>query len=241
MNDLPNQIINACTISYADDTTIYISNKIIEDLYISLYDNLQILDDYCNANKLSINLEKTKYILFQPNRKISDRDIPTIEINNATIERVTTFNFLGIQINEKLTWQEQTTKICNKLKQNLYLINNIKSILPKCKLIDIYYAHFHSHLTYGIRVWGPMLNNTQINKIYQEQKKALRYIDKKSYDNINYNNSHKHNKILKLEDIINLEILHFGLKINYNLIPNNILKYLRLQITVIIIQEIETM
>ena len=56
VNDLNDQLKSATSISYADDTSIYITNDIIEDLFVDLYENINILIDWCNSNKLSINL-----------------------------------------------------------------------------------------------------------------------------------------------------------------------------------------
>ena len=68
--------------SFAVDTPIYIANKNIDDLCIDLYNNLVMINDWYNANELLLNLKKTNYILLQPSRKIRERDIPIVKINN---------------------------------------------------------------------------------------------------------------------------------------------------------------
>ena len=221
INDLSKNLIDATTIAYADDTTIYLHNNNLNDLFTSLHNNIVILIDWCNANKLSINLMKTKYMLFQIRNKINNSDIPTITINNTIIERVNSFSFLGVKLSESLNWHEHATHVAKKLKQNLYLLNNIKDIIPKTKLIELYYAHIYSHIIYASHLWGPMLTNVQLNKIYQEQKRALRYIENKPYMT-NYDILFKQNKLLKIKDIIELETLKFAYKINNNMMPKNI-------------------
>ena len=114
--------------------------------------------------------------------------------------------------------------ICNKLRQTSYFFNNIKHLFPKDKLIELYYAHFHSHMTYCINSWGPMLTNTQINKVYQVQKKILRYIENKPYIT-NYNKIHKDNKILKFIDIVKLEVLKFSYKLNNNCLNKSLVNF----------------
>jgi hypothetical protein len=131
VNDLNSQFKNTKTISFADDTTLYVADNNIEDIYIKTYDNILTLLDWCNANKLSINLSKTNYILFQPNFKINQNDINNIPINNQEIKKVEKTRFLGLQIDEKLNWTDHTQYLTTKLKQSTYLLNNVKEILPK--------------------------------------------------------------------------------------------------------------
>ena len=76
-------------------------------------------------------------------------------------------------------------------------------------------------MIYGIQLWGPMISNTQYNKIFQEQRKALRYIENKPFIT-NYNKIFKNNKILKLQDIIKLETLKFSYKLNIDYLSKNI-------------------
>jgi hypothetical protein len=69
-----------------------------------------------------------------------------------------------------------------------------------------------------------MINSTQYNKIYQEQRKALRYIENKPFIT-NYNKIHKEKKILKLHDIIKLETLKFSFKLNKGYLPQNVTQF----------------
>ena len=69
INDITSSIKHQQLFSYADDTTILVNDKEIEDVYVKLYDNLTRTIDWFRANKLSINLSKTSYMLFHPNRR----------------------------------------------------------------------------------------------------------------------------------------------------------------------------
>ena len=67
-------------------------------------------------NKLSLNVKKTKAMLFHmPQKKII---IPTIKINGTLIEFVDNFNFLGINLNKHLNWNPHVTNVSNKLVKN---------------------------------------------------------------------------------------------------------------------------
>ena len=72
INDITSSIKHGQLFSYADETTILVNDKEIEDAYIKIYENLTSIIDWFNANKLSINLTKTNYMLFHPNQRRSN-------------------------------------------------------------------------------------------------------------------------------------------------------------------------
>ena len=240
INDIGTTVNNAKLISFADDTTLYITHECFEDLYINLYDDVVTVLDWFNANKLSINMDKTKYMLFHPTNKKREIDIPELIINNIKIERVNSFKFLGITIDNTLNWNKHVDNITTKIKQNNYLLNNIKHLIPIKSMRTMYYAHIFSHLNYGISVWGQMLNITQLNKIDREHKKSVRYVTKNKYKT-NYNKLYKELKILKLDDIIKSETLKFTYRVNNDLLPSSCKHYLITKLMSIhIIQEGKT-
>jgi hypothetical protein len=131
VNDLSKQLKDVITISFADDTTLYVADENVEDLFVKLYDKTLLLLDWCRANQLSLNFSKTNYILFQLNTKLNERDIPELLINKCKINRVKVITFLGLYIDDKLNWSKQINHICSRLKQNCFLLNNVKYLLPK--------------------------------------------------------------------------------------------------------------
>lgn len=218
INDLHKQL-KSLPILFADDTTLYITDSCIEDAFIKLHEDATILFDWCKANYLSVNYSKTNYMLFGSG--YSKGDIPEIIIEENKIKKVNTCKLLGIHIDEKINWTEHTNKVCLKLKQNLYLLNNIKYLLPKKHIISLYYAHIYPHLIYGLSTWGPMLTRTQIKKIENEQNKAIRYIENKQFVT-NYSKLFHDNQIVKFTDLILLDINKFAYKLNNELLPDSI-------------------
>ncbi len=90
-------------------------------------EELKKINDWLKTNKLSLNIYKTKYMLFHTAQKQIDH--LHIKINNINIDRVTHFNFLGFTINENLTWTDHINKIANKISQNLVILNKLKYFL----------------------------------------------------------------------------------------------------------------
>ena len=97
---------------YADDTTLYcnISQNISEEVI-----NVELLKlwDWLGANKLSLNIAKTKYMVFHTSKR--NMIYPNLKINNNTIETVTEFNFLGVILHSHMTWNKHINHISMKI------------------------------------------------------------------------------------------------------------------------------
>ncbi len=125
--------------------------------------------------------------------------------------------FLGIHLDEHLTWDCHISYISKKIAQSLYIINIVKNFLPITALRTLYFSLVHSYLNYGIQIWG---NSQHIGKLFLLQKRALRTINKSQY------RSHteplfKSSMILKIEDMYNAEVALFMYKFHNNLLPSS--------------------
>ena len=109
MNDINSVSKKFEAILYADDTSL---NSIIKlfgnDNHSSSINNeLLLIYDWLNANKLSLNIGKTKYMIFRyPQTRVNSIPSLNVYINGHKVERVNTFDFLGVTINETLTWKD---------------------------------------------------------------------------------------------------------------------------------------
>ena len=119
--------------------------------------DMRLMLDWFNANQLSLNLEKTVLLKFWSNEKSFE-----IKIQDQVIKNSKNTKFLGIIIDENLTWNDQSNALYNKVVTNKCLLMNAQNLLPGKILEQIYYAHVYSHLTYGLVIWGSML--TKRNK-----------------------------------------------------------------------------
>ena len=176
INDLPESTKLFKLISYADDTTFLInlnkqdmSNRQILETKIN--SEMKKVADWLAANLLSPNCDKSKFMLFyKPSRKIH---IPNIKLNNNDIDHVKEFNFLGLLINNNLTWKTHVNKICNKMSQSVGIINCLKTTLPNNILLALYNTLILPHIHYCILAWG-----YDFKRVYKLQKRVLRIIDK---------------------------------------------------------------
>ena len=74
------------------------------------------LNSWFDINKLTLNTTKTSFTIFKSNRKKIENIPNKIDFANYTIERTSTIKFLGIILDEHLTWNQHIIEVCNKLK-----------------------------------------------------------------------------------------------------------------------------
>ena len=104
-----------------------------------------------NANKLSLNKDKTKYTFFHKTREKDNipLELSLLFINEREIKRITPIKFLGVLIDEHLTWKEHITVIENKSSKNLGLLCRARSVLDSTALKNLHFFFMHSYLNYG--------------------------------------------------------------------------------------------
>ncbi len=110
------------------------------------------LAEWCGANNLSLNVEKTKEVVMDFRRNSADH--PPLTIDTSTVERVSSTKFLGVHITEDLTWTTNTKSISKKAQQRLHFLRRLKrASLPPPILTTFYRGTIESVLTSCITVW----------------------------------------------------------------------------------------
>ncbi len=107
---------------------------------------LQSINEWLQLNKLSLNINKSKYMIFHMSQKNSNP--LQLKIEQIQIERVHEFNFLGLTINEHLNWRDH--KISNKISKTMGILNKLKHFLPKEAKLYIYNLLILSHINFSI-------------------------------------------------------------------------------------------
>ena len=134
-------------------------------------------------------------------------------MNFEPIERVTEFNFLGLTINEHLSWKPHIQKISNKIARTLGIMCRLKNFLPTHVLRIFYDSMILPHLQYSILSWG--FKTGRLDKL---QKRAVRILSNSKY------NSHtdpifKKLNLLKLKDLFEFNVLKLFYKYKNNILP----------------------
>ena len=138
-------------ILYADDANIIVTADSEEETYQKVDEASRNLVKWVHKNGLCLNLRKTHYMVFSNCRNKLDR---RLIINNTAIERVKEARFLGVIIDEKLTWKSHIDAIRTKMSRYLGTLFRIKHVIPKSARLQIYHSFIRSHLNYCSLVWG---------------------------------------------------------------------------------------
>ena len=213
MNDIHTVSDNLNFILYADNTTLSSRmcsltsqcNGNIELVSILINSELNKIADWLAVNKLSLNVQIIKFMIFHYRQRIlTENDIPYLMINNTLIEQVTEFNFLGLTVNEFMNWNSHTQKIANKISRTLGVMNRLKRYLPIPAMKLMYDSLILSHLQFGITNWG-----FEWDRISKLQKRALRIMTNSRY-NAHTEPLFKQLHLLKVKDIFDVQCLEFG-------------------------------
>ena len=132
---------------------------------------LEKIYDWLSVNKLSLNIRKTKFMLFHNPHKNIESILPVIKLHNSRIKQVSEFNFLGVTLDEHLNWHCHIDKAAIKISQGIGLLYKLKNILPHNITLTLYHSLIMPHLTYGSLAWGH--NLSRLTKL---QKKAIRIV-----------------------------------------------------------------
>ena len=172
-NDMPRCLRFCNSVIFADDTTIFITGKNLRFLFRKLNEDLKRLSNWFDSNSLTLNSEKSNYILFRTkNKKIDYNGKVTIDGNE--ISRVSNTKFLGVFLDEHLDWNIHVKTLLNKLAVGNYSLNMSKNMLSTYTKRLLYMSNVQSHINYAISSWGPMLTKANLKKIQVMQNKAIR-------------------------------------------------------------------
>ena len=164
-------------IIFADDTNMFLSSRNLDYLVNTINKELRNLVIWFQANKLSLNVDKTNFMVFSSNCKKSNKCNIQIKINDINIERVSYTKFLGVLLDENLSWCEHIRSIENKISRNIGILYKCNKILDSVHLLYLYNSLVLPYLNYCAVIWG---NNKKcrLTTLTCLQKKAVRCIAK---------------------------------------------------------------
>ena len=177
---------------------------------------LRNVDEWCRANKLSLNPSKSNFLVIPPRLR---KPLPyiSLKLNNVESNPCESIKCLGVQIDSQLTFNSHTRMIENKISRSIGIIIKLKSFLPPSALLKLYYALVHPHLLYGLFAWGTTYTS-YLAKLCTLQNKVVRHIGGGSYREHStpyYSNL----KILKLPNLLKLETAKLVFRHLQNTLP----------------------
>ena len=131
------------------------------------------VDDWLIANKLTLNVSKTNFILFRPPKSKEIKVNPVVSSRGKHIERVTSTKFLGVYVDQHLSWKTHMKHLLNKLRCSLGAVSKVKPLLNRDTLLQLHHSLVSSHLLYCVQNWC-YGNKTLCQKLLRVSDKFLR-------------------------------------------------------------------
>ena len=178
INDICNtsDIITFCL--FADDTSLLYTDKNVDLAVQNLNLELRKITTWLLANKLCINVLKSNYIIFCASQYKYIQSVPII-LNDTNLDQAKGTKFLGIYIDENLTWKKHIDIITAKISKNIGVMNRLKYFLPSSILLTLYNSFVLPYLNYSILTWGSP--TPKCNRLLTLQKRAVRVISKTGF------------------------------------------------------------
>ena len=198
INDLPASLEQLTPVMFADDTNLIVKGKNLADLTLTINHDLKSLSEFFKANKLKLNIDKTKMVCFRKKGQTFVKENLQITLDEVPLDCEDSATFLGICLDSHLTWEAHSNKVALKMAKNSGILNRIKNYLPSSSLTVLYNSLVSSHFTYGLEVWGACHAKHQ-KRINVIQKKAIRAVTKAPW--LAHSEPRMKNlKMLKIED-----------------------------------------
>ena len=158
---------------FADDTTVFYSadpkDPRTEQI---LNEELEKVSGWLAANKLSLNVKKSNFLHFHYGK--TAKSPLKLNINNVEVEEKNSTKYLGVFIDNKLSWKIQIQHIKTNLARGIGIISKIRHFVGEACL-DLYHSFIQSHINYNILNWS-CTGTTALDPIEKKLKKAVRMI-----------------------------------------------------------------
>jgi hypothetical protein len=166
---------------FADDTTLTSFNKDIRALRDQAQPDLDNVATWCRVNLLTINKDKTGYIIFSsPHKSVTNKNNTNnplkFHMENTEIKLLSDTKFLGVIYQKNVNWSPHVSKIIKKISKYTGIFSKIRHFVSRKTLLTVYNAYIYPQLTYCIEVWGSDVPQGYLNPILKIQKKLARII-----------------------------------------------------------------
>ena len=216
INDLHRSYRDSQMICYADDCNVFfrIDRSDIDASTARINDALNTISDWFSCNQLALNASKTNYMVFSGRRRLQ---INNVSIHNTALTQVRQTNFLGICVDDLLSWKPHIQLTCRKLARSIGILRKVNKHFSRSIRLQLYKSFVIPYLNYGITIWGAAYK-TSLEPLFILQKKAL-----KTALLLPMRTSTEHlfadAQVLKLNQIYDLSVGCFMYKFSHSLLP----------------------
>ena len=177
INDLTKYLKDGSSRLYADNTAICMSSNCYVDLLLCLKIEMECIFQLLKANRLTLNLKKTKYMVFGTRQKLSGIDDIKLTTGDGSIDRVDTLRYLAIALDSSLTFQPHLENTYKKACKQLSVVRKVRNCLNKNVSLMLYKSLILPHLHYRNTIYM-CASKEHVDKLQLIQNKACRIIFK---------------------------------------------------------------
>ena len=153
INDLP-LVVKVCSVElYADDTLIFFAGKSVRKIESQLSSDLDSLISWFRSNFLMLNVSKTKIMLIGTHQRLNTVDSFSVTADNTILERVDTFKYLGVLMDQTLFWKEHISSMGKTISFRLAILRHAQKVLPKSSCLTLYNTMVLPLFDYCAVVW----------------------------------------------------------------------------------------
>ena len=178
INDLPNCSNKLKFKIFADDSNVFASASDLKTLENIMNTELANVKEWCDTNKLSINVTKTNFMIIKSSRKKdASIDIMLTSKDGTTfsLERKSSIKYLGVMIDDTMSWKHHISYICSRISRNTGIIAKLRHYLSIKQLKQLYYNLIYPYISYAIMAWGSTYK-TNLQKLQVKQNNIIRLI-----------------------------------------------------------------
>ena len=156
-----------------DDFNLFCSHCSLQHLVCN---HLYNVNEWLCGNKLSLNIEKSNFVVFYPPQKKPQYSM-NLKINNKTLQEKSSTKYLGIIIDHYLNWKEHVSQLSKKESRGIGILSKLRHFVPIKILIQIYYSIIYPFLLYGLIIWGNTYNSNILPLVTLKKKVVIMFSD----------------------------------------------------------------
>ena len=153
INDLHKAVQHSSVHHFADDTNLLYTSKSLKKINKHINHDIKNLCQSLRNNKISLNASKTEINIFKTRLKSTTKHL-NFRVSGQKINPTTSVKYLGVHLNNSLTWEIHFKNLQTKLNREIGLLSKIRHYAPKSFLKIICFSLFKSHLVYACQIWG---------------------------------------------------------------------------------------
>ena len=223
INDLPNAT-NFKVKLFADDTLLSLNSENYNDLQINVSREINKVHKWLCANKLTLNISKSKYMIVTNKKKPNERDFQ-VKINGKNLDKCSSYKYLGVHIDENLTWKPHINYLCEKITKVCGVLAKLRHCVGYDILKMVYHALVASHLQYCNLVWGNA-DESILKPLQTLQNRIVKIMTFAPFSAHNVKHIFDDLELLDISQIHKLSKAKFVYKHKNGMLPSNFDEYL---------------